>query len=231
VSALSSELSRELFPFLVGESLFHPRVFLGFSPTGHDIAQDFYEYDCDTTIVQRSTTYVMSSASVTEILLAGLYSDKPGCPNTEDADLIFNSTPNYLHQVLHKQVTADIADFDKDLITGLKKAGFGFDLGIKDSGFLMKYFIRGGGYYLDVGCSRLIIEKKIKMKQGQEISHFSEDSIHFADGTSLKADVVVLATGYQNMKTTAEKVLGKEASRCNDVWGLDEQGELKVSDR
>lgn len=72
-------------------------VVVGCCNSGHDIAQDFYEHGCETTIVQRSSTYVMSSQSVTDILLAGLYSE--GGPPTEDADLIFNSTPNFLHRV------------------------------------------------------------------------------------------------------------------------------------
>jgi muconolactone delta-isomerase len=32
----------------------------------------------------------------------------------------------------------------------------------------------------------------------------------------------------QNMKATAIKVLGKEAERMNEVWGLDEEGEVKA---
>lgn len=59
----------------------------------------------------------------------------------------------------------------------------------------MKYFKRGGGYYLDVGASSLIVDKKIKVKGGQEIQRFRKDGIEFADGDFLKADVVVLATG------------------------------------
>jgi len=30
------------------------------------------------------------------------------------------------------------------------------------------------------------------------------------------------------MKTTAVKILGKEGERINDVWGLDEEGEIKT---
>lgn len=107
---------------------------------------------------------------------------------------MFSSTPNFLHKRLHKDVTAKIAEFDKSTLDGLTKAGFKLDFGPDDSGFLMKYFTRGGGYYLDVGASKLIADGKIKIKQGQEIDHFTEDSIVFADGSKLAADIVVLAT-------------------------------------
>ena len=72
-----------------------------------------------------------------------------------------------------------------------------------------------------MGASALIANGSIKIKQGHDIgSHlsfhivsnniswrlsnleerFTKDSLIFDDGTSLKADIVVLATGYKNMK-------------------------------
>jgi lysine/ornithine N-monooxygenase len=50
-----------------------------------------------------------------------------------------------------------------------------------------------------------------------------------ADGSELKADIVVLATGYDNMKTSVRKIMGdKVADRCKDVWDLDEEGEVNA---
>jgi NAD(P)H-nitrite reductase large subunit len=51
------------------------------------------------------------------------------------------------------------------------------------------------GYYIDVGCSQLIIDGKVKIKQGQEIERFKEAGVRFQDGSFLEADIVVLATG------------------------------------
>jgi len=49
------------------------------------------------------------------------------------------------------------------------------------------------------------------------------------DGRKLPADIIVLATGFDNMRTTARKVLGdKIADRANDVWDLDEEGEVNA---
>jgi putative flavoprotein involved in K+ transport len=51
----------------------------------------------------------------------------------------------------------------------------------------------------------------------------------FSDGASLEADVVVLATGYQNMRESARQLLGDVvADRCSPVWGLDDEGELRT---
>ncbi|PBK93021.1 hypothetical protein ARMGADRAFT_145241 [Armillaria gallica] len=94
------------------------------------------------------------------------------------------------------------------------------------AGLMLTYLSKGGGYYIDVGASKLIAEKKIKIKQGHEISNFTQDSPVFDDGTEIEADIVVLATGYQNMKTTAIRILGPEAERISEVWGLDSEGEL-----
>jgi hypothetical protein len=79
-----------------------------------------------------------------------------------------------------------------------------------------------------VGASKLIAAGKIKVKQGQEIDHFDENGLVFADGSRLDADIVVCATGYQNMKTTAVKIFGDEVKDTKEVWGMDEEGELKT---
>ncbi|KAK0463686.1 dimethylaniline monooxygenase [Desarmillaria tabescens] len=199
-------------------------VVVGCCNSGHDIAQDFYEQGADVTIVQRSSTYVMSSAAGLGVLFRGLYEENG--PPTEDADIMFSSTPNHMFQILHKYTTEEIAEIDRPTLDGLQKVGFKIDYGIGGSGFITKYFTQGGGYYIDVGASKLIAERKIKLKQGHEISHFTETSVVFDDGTEIEADIVVLATGYKNMKTTAVKILGSEAERMKDVWGLDSEGEL-----
>lgn len=173
-------------------------IVVGCCNSGHDIAQDFYEHGYDVTIIQRSSTYVMSSKNGLDVLLGGLYEE--GGPDTEDADLIFMSIPNPMLKRLHLDATKEITKRDEKLLNGLSKAGFKLDYGPDDSGFFMKYFQRGGGYYIDVGCSQLIIDGKIKVKQGQEITEVKPHGLAFSDGTELEADEIVLATGYQNMR-------------------------------
>lgn len=48
--------------------------------------------------------------------------------------------------------------------------------------------------HADAGASQLIIDEKIKLKSGS-VKSFTKDSLVFEDGSSLKADVAVFATG------------------------------------
>lgn len=94
----------------------------------------------------------------------------------------------------------------------------------------IKYLSRGGGYYIDVGASKLIADGRIKIKQGVAVRAVERHGLRMADGTLLHADEIVFATGYGNMRETCAKVLGKEvATRVKgDIWGLDKEGELRT---
>ena len=117
---------------------------------------------------------------------------------------------------------------DGVLLRGLTAAGFSVDSGPDGAGLYMKYLSRGGGYYIDVGTSKLIADKKIKIKQGQEIKRVKEHSLVFNDDTELEADEIIFATGYQNMRGSAKKIFGDElADRVHDVWGFDDEGEIR----
>jgi cation diffusion facilitator CzcD-associated flavoprotein CzcO len=50
-------------------------VVVGCCNSGHDIAQDYYEKGWDVTIVQRSSTYVMSTKNGLQMLMKGLYEE------------------------------------------------------------------------------------------------------------------------------------------------------------
>lgn len=87
----------------------------------------------------------------------------------------------------------------------------------------------GGGYYIDVGACQLIIDGKIKVKQGKEIEEVLPHGLRFSDGVEIEADEVVLATGYQNMRTQTRLMFGDDvADKVNDVWGLNEEGEMRT---
>lgn len=202
-------------------------VVVGCCNSGHDIAQDFFEKGYDITIVQRSTTCVVSSEAITDIGNKGLYDQDS--PPVDDADLTFWSLPSELLKTQQTKVTKIQADHDKKIHDGLRAAGFQIDSGPMDSGLLIKYFQRGGGYYIDVGASQLIIDGKIKVKQGQEIAQILPNGIEFADGEKIEADEIVFATGYQNMRTQARKIFGDEvADRVSDVWGFNDEGEFRT---
>jgi len=178
-------------------------------------------------MIQRSSTCVISSKAILDIGLAGLY-DEQG-PPVEDADVAFWSIPSSVLKSIHQDVNALQNKHDEKLLAGLEKAGFKLDQGPDGSGLFMKYFQRGGGYYIDVGASQLIIDGKIKIKQGQEIAEILPNGLKFADGSELPADEIVFATGYKNMRTQARSIFGAElADQVQDVWGFDEEGEIRT---
>jgi hypothetical protein len=202
-------------------------IVVGCCNSGHDIAQDYFEHGYDVTMVQRSSTCVISSASILDIGLAGLY-DETG-PPVDDADVFFHSIPNPVLKAIHVAVTAAQNEHDAALLDGLTKAGFKLDQGPDGTGLFMKYFQRGGGYYIDVGASQLIVDGKIKIKQGQEIDEVLPHGMRFKDGSELEADEIVFATGYKNMRSQARQIFGDElADRVRDVWGFDKEGELRT---
>ncbi|KAL8688611.1 MAG: hypothetical protein Q9218_005518 [Villophora microphyllina] len=202
-------------------------IIVGCCNSGHDIAQDYYEYGYDVTMVQRSSTLVVTCESLLDVDMKGLYSEDG--PPVEDADIINMSNPNPVAALLAKDSAREINRRDAALLQGLRAAGFALDNGPDCAGIFMKYLHRGGGYYIDVGASQMIADGKIKIKQGQEIERVNDHSLTFADGSELEADEIVFATGYQNMRETARKIFGDElADRVKDVWGFDEQGEIRT---
>lgn len=50
-------------------------VIIGCCNSGHDIAQDYYEHGYDVTMVQRSSTTVVRSKTLMDVIITGLYSE------------------------------------------------------------------------------------------------------------------------------------------------------------
>ena len=67
------------------------------------------------------------------------------------------------------------------------------------------------------------------MKSNALPTHYTRTGLAFSDGTEIAADLIVFSTGFVgNMRTDVARIFGKEvASRADDFWGLDEEGELK----
>ncbi|GIK04438.1 hypothetical protein Aspvir_008521 [Aspergillus viridinutans] len=203
-------------------------VVVGTGNSGHDIAQNFYENGADVTMLQRSGTYVITAAKGVLMQHEGLHEENG--PPTEEADIISESLPYPVKFALDVHFTKRAYEAEKDILDGLKAAGFELDFGVDGAGISRAYMTRGGGYYIDVGCSQLIADGKVKIKRSPEgIAGFNDRGLLLKDGSALDAEIVVLATGYDNMRTTVRKVLGdRVADRCRDVWDLDEEGEINA---
>jgi len=95
------------------------------------------------------------------------------------------------------------------------------DFGEDDSGLFCKYLRRDSGYYIDVGASELFANGDIKLKSGFELKRITESAIEFNDGSTLDADLIVLATGYGSMNGWAAQLISQDvADKVGKVWGL-----------
>lgn len=67
------------------------------------------------------------------------------------------------------------------------------------------------------------------MKSDSLPTRYVKDGLVFGDGTYLKADVIVFATGFVgNMRQQVSQLFGSDiGDQVGDYWGLDEEGELK----
>jgi len=161
-----------------------------------------------------------------DVSFAGTYVE--GGPPTEVADLLTVSWPHFLEKELNKRTTAIIKEMDHELLHDLHKVGFQTNDGIDGSGFPHLAWNYAGGYYLDVGTSRLIADKKIGVVSGTNISHFTETSAVFEDGREVECDIVVCATGFGDGRAPIQKLIGPDlASKLSPIWGLDEEGEMR----
>ena len=75
----------------------------------------------------------------------------------------------------------------------------------------------------------MIIDGKIKLKSNcGGIKEFTKDGLIAEDGSELKADVVLFATGYGDARNPIRDILGEEAGKkLAPIWGLDDEGELR----
>jgi cation diffusion facilitator CzcD-associated flavoprotein CzcO len=198
-------------------------LILGTGSSANDIALDLHSFDVKTTLIQRGSTTVVSidpSARLNEAVF-----DEG--PPLEDCDLIVASATPTLMVEAYKQVTQRMLELDKKMIEGLKGIGFKFDVGEDETGHQMKYFRRGGGYNLDAGSSALMIKGEIGLLDYDQIEQFVEKGALLKDGSTVPADLIVLATGYYPQEELVRRSLGEEMlESIGQVWGLGEDGEL-----
>jgi putative flavoprotein involved in K+ transport len=193
-------------------------VVVGSGASGHGIAQDLWEQDAaEVTMVQRSSTFVISYSKTLPVMFGRNYDVDV---DVEDADLSFLALPHPVGATFSTQVAPALAELDRDLLDGLNAAGFKTNL----IGFsVLAFGPTSSGYYINQGASELIVEGKIKVKNG-EVSGFDRDGVLFADGTRMDADSVVLSTGYGNMRDVVRDTLGDDvADRLyTDAWVMDD---------
>jgi cation diffusion facilitator CzcD-associated flavoprotein CzcO len=200
-------------------------IVVGACNSGHDIAQDLYEAGADVTLVQRSSTHIISQEHGIPAIFGSNFVQ--GGPPTKYADLLASGTPWPLVLEMAKEGVKETAKKDAELLAALDAVGFKRNDGPDGTGLMGYALAYGGGYYINVGCSQLIADGKIKLAQGSGLAEFTPEGIRLEDGRTLEADLVVLATGYKNMRETARRLFGDEvADRLPLVLGIGEDGEI-----
>jgi putative flavoprotein involved in K+ transport len=145
----------------------------------------------------------------------------------EDCDLLAASMPFPVLLRSYQLSTAQMRSHDQKLLQGLEAAGFKLDFQDNDAGFQLRYLERGGGYYFNVGCSDLIIRGEVGLLQFSDVERFVPEGARLRDGSTVAADLLVLATGYKSQQELARRLFGDEvAERVGPVWGF-EGGELR----
>ncbi|EIW65341.1 FAD/NAD-P-binding domain-containing protein [Trametes versicolor FP-101664 SS1] len=203
-------------------------VIIGAATSAHDLAADYVHNGVDVTMYQRESTYVMTTREGGPRIFGKLWWE--GALPPDEADRVDASLPIWVNEQIGKRTTQEIAEADGKLLDGLKKAGFKLNLGHEGGGFFALTRRRGGGYYLDVGASQLIIDGKIKLKNDSVIKRYTPTGLEFEDGSTLDADVIMFATGFASPVVSLAKIFGEEiASRVKPVWNLNSEGELRTA--
>lgn len=194
-------------------------VVVGSNNSAHDIAADLWENGAEVTMIQRSPTLVMRSDTLSRY--RPLYSEEAVASGitTDRADFTLASVP-YAITDSARAMVAKVKQEDADFYARLAKAGFLLTFGEDETGIGTMYMRRGSGYYIEVGASELIANGSIGLKVG-EVVRLTGDSVVMKDGTELKADLVVYATGYGSMNQWAAALISQEvADRVGKCWGL-----------
>src|SRR6202521_5383233 len=196
---------------------------IGTGNSGHDIAQDLYSSGAEVTLVQRSPTLITNIEPSAQLAYAA-YNEG----TLEDNDLSATSMPLPLAKKSHQSITELSKELDKDLLDGLRRKGFKLDYGEDGTGWQFKYLTRGGGYYFNVGCSDLVARGEIGLRQFSDIESFIAEGARMKNGETLRADLIVLATGYKGQQHLVRKLFGAAvADRVGPIWGFGEDQELR----
>jgi cation diffusion facilitator CzcD-associated flavoprotein CzcO len=199
-------------------------IVLGSGNSGHDIAQDLYSSGAQVTMIQRGPSLVVNIEPSAQVPY-GLYDEDR---SIDECDFITTSMPLPLVKKAHQHFTKQARETDRQLLEGLEGIGFRLDFGEDDTGWQFKYLSRGGGYYFNVGCSDLLIERKIGLVQFDDIGGFTSSGMTMNDGREIDADIIVLATGYELQEHLVSKIFGDDiAALVGPVWGYGDTLELR----
>ena len=191
---------------------------VGAGTSGHDVAQDLHGHGVHVKIIQRGSVTVASVKAAGLVHSVYYEEDLP----LEDCDMIAAASSYPLLVRAYQSAVEKMKIMDKELLEGLAAKGFKLDWGEDETGHQMKFRRRHGGYYLDCGCSSLIINGEVGLLQHEDTDHYVENGLLMKDGTVEEADLIITATGYYSQESVVREMLGdKIADKIGQIWGID----------
>jgi putative flavoprotein involved in K+ transport len=208
--------------YKTGEGLQGKRVIIvGANNSAHDIAADLVQNGAQPVMIQRSSTLIVQQSTVTDVLLKPVFSQDAidrGI-STDLADLLLASTPLRLQERASKLTWENIRKSEAAFYDRLAATGFKLDFGEDGTG-MMKYQRSASGYYFDVGACEMIVEGRIGIRSGVNISRLQPDGMELDTGEVIPADMIVYATGFGSMEEWVARLIDADtAQRVGKCWG------------
>jgi len=197
---------------------------IGAGVSGHEIAHDLYEHDADVTMLQRSSTYVVTYDTYHRFFSTLFTEDMPYTPDF--ADQMTYARPPETSDEVSKQLTSLAAEADKDLLDALEARGFKLNFGPDGGGILAAITNGMDSFQIDIGASQLVADGSIHLKQGVEVDHVDGKTVTFTDGSTLEnVELIIFATGYHQFWGHIKPALGAVGERFDKVYGRAADGE------
>jgi cation diffusion facilitator CzcD-associated flavoprotein CzcO len=188
-------------------------VVFGTGTSAHDICQELHAHGAEVTMVQRSPTMIVNVDPSAQLYDQSYLGEGPPI---DIRDILNSGIPLAVIKASHKLITHEVKKLDAALLQRLENVGFRLEFGEDGTGWPLKFRTRGGGYYFNVGCSELIADQKIRLIQATDIKRFTADGLELRDGSTLRAELVVLATGYKGLDHV---VASRSAKPSPNAWG------------
>jgi cation diffusion facilitator CzcD-associated flavoprotein CzcO len=201
-------------------------VVIGVGTSAHDISADLCRAGIDVTMVQRGPLIVVNIETANLI-----YSDfSQKVAPLEVIDLRAAAAFIYPTKMVGraKDYVKLAEERDRDILQGLEAAGMELWQGEDGTGWFVHAIRYNSGYYINVGTSELIADGQIKLQQWRDVDQFVSDGLRLQDGTVIPADLVILATGFQNRNAELAYFFDQEvADKIGPIFVFDEKGEMR----
>ncbi|CAK5272379.1 unnamed protein product [Mycena citricolor] len=196
---------------------------VGAGNSAADICQDLHAHGAQATMLQRSSSCVVSQSSARKRQSLAFPADVPIQIN----DFKTQAMPYLMLREVSSSLTQSFWDAEKELHEGLREAGLSLTMGKDGSGQFAMIYERFGGYWIDLGTAKLIRDRQVLVKHGVELARFKLNGVVYSDGTEAEVDAVVYATSFESIRDTMRPIFGDDViSQTSPVWGVDEEGEL-----